>query len=219
MLDSKYKKLAAIWIGLFLLGGTVVLLNETVFEDPSDKVADFSYDELVSEEPVESDPQAEVSEPKDTQWANFASVFAEDCEVVRDGVIQPKGTGFKSIMEALEPVQVLPDDSQVYIVQCMRYAYQTSQLLVLYDGDTYIPLQMVSLNEDGTESKDYPVVGLQYIPTSDSFRSYAKGRGIGDCATGAEYKLIDQNMVLQTFTADWECDGELDMKTVYEVSV
>jgi hypothetical protein len=156
---------------------------------------------------------------EDPEWAPFARAFDENCEILPDSVLQPKGATFRSLVEAAEPVKVFSDDSKVYLVGCMLHAYQSSQMPVLYDGNTYSPLEMITLGEKGEEYKSYRAVELFYSPSHDIFGSYAKGRGMGDCGTDTEYKLIDKKLVLQKQESDWECDGEYESKTIYDVSI
>ncbi len=156
---------------------------------------------------------------EDPIWKPFTEVFDKNCEALPDSVLQPKDATFRSLVEAAEPVKVLSDGSKVYLVGCMLHAYQTSQMPVLYDGNTYTPLEMVTLGEEGQEYKSYRAVELYYDASRDIFISDAKGRGMGDCGTHTEYKLIDKKLVLQKQESDWECDGEYERETIYDVSI
>jgi hypothetical protein len=181
-------------------------------------------DALVSEENVRRRDQSEgfrtdlVAASEDSVWSPLARAFDESCEILPESVLNPQGLLFRPMVAALEPVKTLPNGSRVYIIPCMLHAYQSSQMPAIFDGTTYEPLLIHEMDYDGNPTESYTTIELGYDPAKDLFTSYGKGRGIGDCGAGYEYKLAGKELVLQRMEADTECDGEYESRVLFDIN-
>lgn len=100
----------------------------------------------------------------------------------------------------------------------MLHAYQTSEIAAIYDGITYEPLAIETMDYEGNKTSEYRAVGLYYSPDRDLFTTYAKGRGMGDCGASSELKLVGKSLILQKMEADKECDGEYESEVIFDIN-
>jgi hypothetical protein len=181
-------------------------------------------DELISERDIEQRKQTEafIADLKealeDPKWTPLAVVFDENCEIHPGSVLQPQQSLFRSMVENMDPIKTTQIGEKIYIIPCMLHAYQSSEIGAIYDGVTYEPIRIEMMDYEGNRSEEYSTVGLYYNPDQDIFTSYAKGRGMGDCGAGSEFKLIGKTLVLQKMEADKECDGEYKSEVVFDIS-
>jgi hypothetical protein len=200
------------------------LENETYDETHKQKYY-LRGDFLVSESEVERLNQANdfnvdlAYAMEDPKWAPFAKAFRDSCETLPQSVLNGKGLPFRAMIEDMDPVTTLPNGSKVYIVPCMLHAYQTSEMPVIFDGDTYEPIKINEMDYDNNRSESYTTVGLYYDPTQDDFTTYYKGRGMGDCGSSSVFKLVGKELVLQKMEADKECDGEYEREVIFDINV
>ncbi len=163
-----------------------------------------------------SDLNEAIEDPK---WEKLANVYKSECDRFGNEVGRyMENPTFRGLVESLEPAKISSDGTSVFIVPCMLHAYQSSQLVAYYDGQTYTPLLVTSITEDRERHSDYRVVEIYYNKDSDTFGTYYKGRGLGDCGSTATYKLTDRELSLQKFEADWECDGEYESEVVFDIN-
>jgi hypothetical protein len=219
------------WTHLMYVGfedGAVLLEHDPEGEFEGEEYGKYFVvgDALISESEVQRKQQVEafMADLKealtDPKWESVASVFDQNCEILPGSVLQPEGSLFRSMIEQqVEPVKIQPDGSRVYIIDCMLHAYQTSQIMALYDGKTYEPILINNMDDDGSLLEpSYRTVELYYDSARDLFYSHAKGRGMGDCGASTEYKLVGKELIIQKFEADTECDGEYEPEVIYDVN-
>lgn len=153
--------------------------------------------------PLTDDPfMKDLAEAKtDPKWQKLAEAYEASCN--RFGGVgssmNPRELLFRPLIEAIEPSRVYADGSKALIIPCDWHAYQTSEFVTLYDGQSYIPLNGGMI-----------LTSAYYDPARDLFTSFYKGRGLGDCGEAEEYKLVGKELVLQKKTAKEECDGNYD---------
>lgn len=149
----------------------------------------------------------------DPKLSKLVAVFNESgCDSIYQigSISNPNGLTFTQMISEQKPVTENEDGTKVYLVPCSLGAYNTGELVVLYDSQVYTPLETISYDQDGEEYSSFGLSNTYYDPQSGIFSSSHKSRGLGDCWVVAEYKLIGHELVLQEYRAKWECDGSYD---------
>lgn len=215
------KKASWIIVGTAAVLATIILLIKI-----NQSATDLSIVELSGTQPENN--TLEVAKENSTSFAHsvkkslnnpkigtLAKVFSEQCEMKlsENSTFQGFET-FEDFVLYTEPVKINSDGSKTFIFHCGSGAYQTYQIPALYDEGKYIPLKVPSINEDGTSAESDTATFLIYHKITDTFSSNAGGNGAHTCWEEAEYKLVDKKLVLQKFTADWNCESEGDESKV-----
>lgn len=124
-------------------------------------------------------------------------------------------------MEVNRPPKTTPE-GKVLILPCGRGVYQDWDLPVFYDEYTYTPLTVEVVGEDGKRITDQTATEFGYNPQTDTFTSHAKGNGVNSCWTEGEYKLVGRELVLQKFSADWDCEDlkgrDYEGEVIYDIT-
>lgn len=215
------KKTSWIIVGTAAVLATIILLIKI-----NQSAANLSIVELSGTQPENN--TLEVAKENSTSFAHsvkkslnnpkigmLSKVFSEQCEMnlSENSTFQGFET-FGDFVLYTEPVKINSDGSKTFIFHCGSGTYQTYQIPALYDEGKYIPLKVPSINEDGTSAESDTATFLIYDKITDTFSSNAGGNGAHTCWEEAEYKLVDKKLVLQKFTADWNCESEGDESKV-----
>jgi hypothetical protein len=113
-----------------------------------------------------------------------------------------------------------------YIFQrvCFLAAYNINYVFYLYsetpNGVEVKPLNLVSFQRDESgkllKSESNVLVGFSdFDEQTRELSTDTKYRGVGDCGSRGKYKFQDSEFVLQEFSADFKCDGDLRYQKVY----
>jgi hypothetical protein len=142
--------------------------------------------------------------------STLAKTYSEHCEAITDTAIVAGVDGFYGLIQEAgvnRPTKTTPN-GQVLILPCGRGAYQDWDLPVFYDGNTYTPLTVEVIGEDGERITNQTATEFGYNIQTDTFTSHAKGNGVNSCWTEGEYKLVGRELVIQKFSADWDCEDQ-----------
>ncbi|MEK7552802.1 MAG: DUF1176 domain-containing protein [Patescibacteria group bacterium] len=183
----------------YLSNHNYILIDDTL-------ISENQLEQQEKEKNFKEDLSLAASDPR---WAPLAAQYKEECYPYEMTGI-PDELPFRSFVQAIKPEKIMPDGTKVLILFCMAHAYQYSYMVVLDDGKTYTPLLVEEINREGESIFNYRVVEMFYDSVKDVFVSATKGRGLGDCWTTGVYKLIDRQLILQKYTAKWECDGNYE---------
>ena len=114
-----------------------------------------------------------------------------------------------------------------FIVQqvCFLAAYNVSYAFFLYTGTEtnaqVKPLKIATYEQDESskeisQSASHLFSGLaNYDEKSKELSLSRKYRGVGDCGITGKYQFQNNELVLQEFLADFECDGKIEFSKLY----
>lgn len=113
-----------------------------------------------------------------------------------------------------------------YIFQrvCFLAAYNINYVFYLYSetptGIEVKPLNLVTFEQDKSgkllKSESNVLVGFStFDEQTRELSTDTKYRGLGDCGSRGKYKFQENEFVLQEFSADFKCDGDLRFQKVY----
>lgn len=181
----------------------------------------FDFDKYsgisAGEAKFKNDLNIAITEPK---WKALAISFKETCD---SGAVGSATFGeshtFRELVQSSQSIRKNSDGSSIFIIPCGQGSYQSSYLVALYDGNIYTPIQIPTMDKEKKIQHYNSATEMEYFSDKDIFISTARLNGMGTCMYSGEYKFIGSGLVLQKFTADWDCeDQELNEKVVYDIN-
>lgn len=147
----------------------------------------------------------------DPKLSVLAEAYSDNCEAIINTAILAGVRDFNGLLQSGQVHET--SDGEVRILPCGRGAYQDWELPVFYDGNTYTPLTLTHIDSAGKRTEQSTAVSLGYNKETDTFSYHGGGNGVHSCWEEGEYKLVGRKLVLQKFTADFDCedaDGKQD---------
>jgi len=112
-----------------------------------------------------------------------------------------------------DSANALNDETTLVLLGCGRFAYQTSVLAFLVPkGKPELARPLIvgdpvpEAQADAESLGEY--VGGSYDPERQVFSMYAKGRGLADCGTSAEWTYDGRAFRLSSYATQQRCGGE-----------
>lgn len=155
----------------------------------------------------------------------LAQVYDKECEVPNGAATFGGAKTFRDLLqraEAAEALKITSEGHKVLIIPCGQGAYQSWYLPAYYDGNTYTPIALASIDRDGKRQVYRTATELYYSAETDTFSYRGAGNGMHTCWQEGQYKLVGKELVLQKYIADWDCedaDGEQDEgEVIYDIN-
>lgn len=199
---------------LWIIALSLILLTSAFISKPN------LFPPRTIEQPILSEENTTSAEEQALSLEAVEKVFIEECDTnPASSILLRDFKTLKDFFEKAQPVKTTSDGNKVFILPCGMGAYQSWQIPVLYDAGMYFPLSVPSIQEDGSRVHSNTAIFFEYDKETDSFSSTAKGNGAGTCWESAEYKLTNKQLILQKFTADWDCGSEADdSKVIFDIT-
>lgn len=202
---------------------SMTTVDDLLSENSSDDArgGESEQGEVIGGSRQENSFSADLSDAmNDPLLGKLASVYEEECDTNALGAHFLGAQTFRELIRRVEPI-MLGDGNKVLLVPCMHGAYQGSYLFTLFDDDSYSHLPVPRIQKDGTRIF-WPRVGeMSYEPVTGIFSNLVMGNGMGTCWTDGEYKVVGRELVLQKFTADWDCEdlkgSDYEGEIVYDI--
>ncbi|MBW4520171.1 MAG: DUF1176 domain-containing protein [Scytolyngbya sp. HA4215-MV1] len=119
----------------------------------------------------------------------------------------------------------ISDQQFIFQRVCFLAAYNVSYAFFLYTEtptDAQVkPLKITTYRQDEntkeiSKEDSHLFAGLaKYDEKNQELSLISKYRGIGDCGISGKYQFQNNELVLQEFLADFECDGKIEFNKVY----
>ena len=155
----------------------------------------------------------------DSRWKPLATVYKEQCSRFGEvGTVLNANLNFRELVLSQKASVDVPE-GKLLLVPCILGAYQTSQIIVLDDGQTYEAIPISYIDEEGNQKPYYRVSELQYDQETGIFTNFVKHRAMADCWAESTFKYVDRKFVLQKYVDKEECDGTFEGgKVLYDIN-